>query len=349
MTTQTKEPRTVERFDRFRDRKQRNRRIGAILVAGALVVAGLVVVSANMVGDDEGAIPAEPGVTGLEGRLVFEVFSGGSTSQLYTIDAAGGPAASLGVPVDPGAHWSPDGTRILVTSTAGPAETATPIRPATVASDGSDFQLLDGVEDRSLNLNCSAFSPNGNRLACQGYSDVTSGLYTVRASDGGDLRAVGEVEGVPTDYSPDGDEILFLGEDPDSGSSTDDAGTLFVVGTDGSNLRAVTAPNSVLAFSYAAWSPDGQWIVFVGADGSLGNVRPDGTEQHTIQLDPEAVGILVATGGATYSPDGEWIAFSARKAGQDNPDLYAVGPDGVEVMQITDTADVAEFQPDWTT
>ena len=41
MTTSTKEPRKVERFDRFRDRKQRNRRLGAILVAAALVITAV--------------------------------------------------------------------------------------------------------------------------------------------------------------------------------------------------------------------------------------------------------------------------------------------------------------------
>jgi len=37
-----------------------------------------------------------------------------------------------------------------------------------------------------------------------------------------------------------------------------------------------------------------------------------------------------------------------RPAGGDNPDLYVVRPDGSELQQVTDTPDVAEFQPDWT-
>ena len=343
MTTSTKEPRTVERFDRFRDRKQRNRRIGAILFAGALVVIGIVVVSANMVGKDDGAIPAAPGA--LEGRLVYEVYEGGNGSKLFTMDAAGGPAEDLGVFTDPGAHWSPDGTRILVASLAGPPETATPVRPATVASDGSDFRLLDGVEDRSLNLGCSVFSPDGTRLVCQGYSDLEAGIYTVRAADGGGLRALTDEGGIPSDYSPDGEQIVFLGEDADAGSSSDEAGTLFVVGSDGSGLREITEPNSVLANTYAGWSPGGEWIVFIGADGTLGLVHPDGTEQHAISLGSDVGG---ATGGATWSPDGAWIAFSGRPVGGDNPDLYVVRPDGSELQQVTDTPGVAEFQPDWT-
>jgi len=347
MTTSTKEPRTVERFDRFRDRKQRNRRIGAILVAGALVVTGIVVVSMNVGGKEDGAIPATPGA--LEGRLLFEVY-GGDRSQLYAIDAAGGPVQDLGLDVDPGAHWSPDGKTILVTSTAGPAETALPGRPATVASDGSDFRLLDGVEDRTLNLACLVFSPDGTRIACGGFNDlgVPTGIYTVRATDGGGLRMVTDADGVPADYSPEGEQIVFVGEDPDTGSSSDEAGTLFVVGSDGTNLREITEPNAVLPlpFTHGGWSPDGQWIVFMGADRTLRLVHPDGTDEHAVPLDPDAgVGEVV---GATWSPDGAWIAFSARSVGEEDSDIYLVRPDGSELQQLTETPSVGEYVTDWT-
>ena len=189
------------------------------------------------------------------------------------------------------------------------------------------------------------FSPNGTRLACEGYSDFEAGIYTVRAADGGGLRALTDEGGIPSDYSPDGGQIVFLGEDADAGLTGDEAGTLFVVGSDVTNLREITEPNSVLAFNIAGWSPDGEWIVFVGADGTLGLVHPDGTGQHAIPLGSD---VGATTGGATWSPDGVWIAFSGRPAGQDNPDLYVVRPDGSELQQVTDTPDVAEFQPDWT-
>jgi Tol biopolymer transport system component len=339
MSTDQKQPGTVERFDRFRDRKQRNRRIGAILVAGALVVAAIVVVSTNMLGKEE-VVPA----SAPQGRLLYEAYAGGDTSALYSIDAAGGPSIDLGVDTDPSSQWSPDGTRILVTSTAGPEATALPVRPATIASDGSDFRLLDGVEDRSLNLNCTAFSPDGSRLACEGYSDLERGVYTVRASDGGGLRALTDFIGFPGDFSPDGGQVVFVGEDSGIGSTLGDVGTLYVVGTDGADLREITPPSSVQAFTFASWSPDGDWIVFIGADGGLMLVHPDGTGLHRIAL---AASIDDATGGATWSPDGEWIAFAARSGGADDPDLYLVRLDGTDLRQVTDTPDVAEFISDW--
>ena len=58
MSTSTKEPRKVERFDRFRDRKQRNRRIGAFLVA-ALAIAPIVVATIALDRRDE-TVPATP-------------------------------------------------------------------------------------------------------------------------------------------------------------------------------------------------------------------------------------------------------------------------------------------------
>ncbi len=43
MSRRAKEPKKIERFYRYRGRKQRNRRVGAILVASALAVAAILV------------------------------------------------------------------------------------------------------------------------------------------------------------------------------------------------------------------------------------------------------------------------------------------------------------------
>jgi Tol biopolymer transport system component len=289
----------------------------------------------------------------IEGRLLYEVYAGGFTSALHWIDAAGGSPRDLGVDTDPSAVWSPDGTRILTTSTAGPPETAKPIRPATLSADGSDFRLLDGVEDRLFNLACTAFSPDGSLLACQGFSDFELGVYTVRASDGGGLRALTDFNGVPGDFSPDGERIVFLGGDSESTTYAEDLGTLYVMGIDGSGLREITPPSSVLAYTSASWSPDGEWIAFIGGDGSLRLVRPDGTGLHEVALSDD-FSIEEAAGGATWSPDGAWLAFAARQVGREAPDLYLVRLSGTgltqvaDVRQVTDTPDVAEFTHDWT-
>jgi hypothetical protein len=61
LSTFTEVPRKVERFDRFRDRRQRGRRISAIVVAAALMVAAVVVVSTNALDRGQGSGPADQG------------------------------------------------------------------------------------------------------------------------------------------------------------------------------------------------------------------------------------------------------------------------------------------------
>jgi Tol biopolymer transport system component len=132
-----------------------------------------------------------------------------------------------------------------------------------------------------------------------------------------------------------------------------EVGTLYVMGVDGSGLREITPPNSVLAYTSASWSPDGEWIAFIGGDGSLRLVHPDGTGLHEVAL-PDDFSIEEAAGGATWSPDGAWLAFAARQVGREAPDLYLVRLSGTgltqvaDVRQVTDTPDVAEFTHDWT-
>ena len=151
-------------------------------------------------------------------------------------------------------------------------------------------------------------------------------------------------------YSGGGGDCVEVAHDADRvhvrNSNAPDAGTLYVVGADGTGLREITPPSSVQAFSLAAWSPDGQWIAFIDADGALRLVHPDGTELHKVPFGLDAR-IDAATGGATWSPDGAWIAFSARAVGADNPDIYAVRSDETGLRQVTNTPSVAEFTDDW--
>lgn len=60
METMDTEPRAVARFDRFRARKERNRRIGAIAVAASLVVASLLLVTTRALDRGKEAVPGDP-------------------------------------------------------------------------------------------------------------------------------------------------------------------------------------------------------------------------------------------------------------------------------------------------
>ena len=130
-----------------------------------------------------------------------------------------------------------------------------------------------------------AWSPDGSRLACEGWDDTDlsrNGIYTVRSSDGGDLaRVTTSPDGahdIPTDYSPDGRQIVFVrGKPGDEANST-----LMVVNVDGSGARALSDQN----LRWGRWSPDGKTILSgAGVEAEKLLLVPiDGGEIRTIEI-----------------------------------------------------------------
>jgi Tol biopolymer transport system component len=210
-------------------------------------------------------------------------------------------------------------------------------------------------------MNCRAWSPDSTRLLCQvirfGGDTSLNGIYTIRSSDGGDLTRLtvspyppqGEFGGgdIPGDYSPDGSQFVFMrakpGADP---NARHQRGALFVENADGTGLRQITPyglPNSH-DNADESWSPDGSAILFASEHGLLFVVHPDGTGVRRIPLDTGGGFSFAATPG--WSPDGTRIVFSLflRKTGQ--VDIYTAGPDGRDLVKVTDTPDFEDF-PDW--
>jgi len=64
-------------------------------------------------------------------------------------------------------------------------------------------------------LFCGVWSPDGARLACEGFGGddgSLNGVYTLRSSDGGDLQRVTRAafDDCPADYSPNGHRLLVF-------------------------------------------------------------------------------------------------------------------------------------------
>jgi TolB protein len=253
------------------------------------------------------------------------------------------------------ATWSPDGTKVLLGCVLRKNSL---FRPATIDPNGRHFKLLNNP-DPTLNLFCTSWSPDGQRLACEGGDDVhpeRDALYTVRASDGGDLRLLtknpyGEFfccpvinqDGSPR-YSPDGTQVLFTRFN-DRGQS---AG--FIVNVDGTGAHQITGWGTG---SFGGdWSPSGDWIVFNANDdsrfqGRLYLVHPDGSDRHMIDIDTN--GSWYYAKEPAWSPDGTRIVFvmyAGSNGGQ--VDLFTVDPDGSHLQQVTDTPEV-EYVPSWGT
>ena len=174
------------------------------------------------------------------GRLVYRRFVDDRGS-VFTIDPDGTDMKPLVLPASVFPRWSPDGDHISV------AQDSTDHPEGHLSVGMADPEGHDYVQfndpDATLELASAAWSPDGSRLAVEGWdgNDPTrSGIYTVRASDGGDLIRVTDCpkdcHDIPGDYSPDGRQIVFTRQ-----KLSDEADvTLMVVNVDGSSARALT-------------------------------------------------------------------------------------------------------------
>jgi Tol biopolymer transport system component len=306
-----------------------------IIVALALSACGA---SSNPDSSASATVVASRSPTVPAGTLVYVRHPGG-VRVLYTADAGGGDEREL-VRGPELARWSPDGTKLSVTAESPQGL----VFVGLINPDGTHYVQFDSP-DPALNLGCSAWSPDADRLACEGWDDkdpTRNGIFSVRASDGGDLtRVTSAPDGThdaPGDYSPDGRQIAFVRINP----SDEEHSTLLVVNVDGSGERQLTEQPIGLSCD---WSPDGSSIL-ADADGTLLLVPAEGGESSPIDL-----GVAGAHAArAAWSPDGQMIAFSLaiHTAGLDRwPDIYTANADGSEVTQVTDTPDEGEELEAW--
>lgn len=272
----------------------------------------------------------------LEGTLAWGKFAA-SGLILYTAKPDGSDERTL-LPQGPEQpRWSPDGSRISVVGESPQGL----VFVGLVNPDGSHHVRFDSP-DPTLNLACSAWSADAERFACEGWDDANpnrNGIYTVRASDGGDLTRITTApdgaHDIPGDYSPDGSQIVFLRD-----NLTDEEHNLArVINVDGSNEHLLTDTKVGLAIR---WSPDGTMIL-TEAGGSLLLVPAAGGGPTAIDLQAPAGSHATR---ASWSPDGSHIVFSLGLSGS-HTDIYTARADGSGLAQVTDTPGEDEEFSDW--
>jgi TolB protein len=333
---------SFERFDRLRRGRQRRARIGVIFVASVLTVAALVLVARAFPRAER---PAAPPIH--NGRIVYGRSAPGfDGTRLFTVNPDGTDEVSLPMSFTDCAEWSPDGTKLHITSSEYPGSR---LRPAVIEADGTGFRLLNAPSNADLNLGCGDWTPDMSRLVLEGFPETghpeLNGIYSLRTSDGGDLTLVsrnpfGGYDAVPQ-VSPDGTRVVFLRNDPSRHLPGPQAGALCVVGLDGTGLQRITPWGA--ARSSGSWSPDGGWIAFAGPPHDLYLVHPDGSGLVRIPRDLGRGRPLQPR----WSPDGTMLVIGLQTNGQG--DLYTVHADGSELMQITDSPTIDERWPDWGT
>ena len=325
-----------------------------LTVLGALL-AGFVALAAVIAGPADGKVP------GQNGRIAFALFDpaldgtvtytanpdGSHVEQLFSASPSGEP------------RWSPDGSEvaILAPCTDGEENCAVTI----VNPDTGEFRQLR-MPDPTLFTGCLQWSPDSRRLACMGFGEPDAsrnGIYTIRSSDGGGLMRMTSNPGgedLPGDYSPAGKRFVFARFD----GNGDPVG-LYVVKTNGSHLRRITPPGTIVS-SPGDWSPQGNAIVFarrVSADmrNSLWVVHSNGSGLREIRLqaepacggpisDPDSRGCI----HPRWSPDGKKIIFSifTETAAGEVENVYTVNADGTGLTQVTHGGGT-DGTPDWGT
>jgi Tol biopolymer transport system component len=304
-----------------------------------------------------GPVPAK--AAGPNGQIAFarEATPPDSGHVTNVVNPDGSGLRSVAEPAD-FPRWSPDGSRLALGDMDcmfGGACAAVILNVDT----GATTTLPDPTPARFDEFfGCTDWSPDGTRLACGGLGDApgTSGVYTLRSTDGGDLTEVlaCDNECGPADYSPDGRQLVLTGDDSNGQTQ------LFVVGITGNDLQQITFSDSAVDVdSGASWSPRGDLLLFSrhpDADHrrAIFEVDADGTDLHQVPV-PGCGGAFadptsVACFGPSWSPDGTRFAFARASAKAHVQNIYTVNADGTDPRQVTRKSSGLEVtNPDWGT
>ena len=176
------------------------------------------------------------------------------------------------------------------------------------------------------------WSPDGTQiafeLAVRGSTEIC-----VMDADGRNLLILTEhrSDDIDLTWSPDGTKIAFVSV----------GAGIYVIDSDGSNLKKLTPDEGVVFCSNPQWSPDGEKIVFEffrDEDTEIYVMNADGT--NLVNL----TGSLGADGFPVWSPDGEKIAFISLRDG--NFEIYVMDADGSNQVNLSNNLD-ADISPVW--
>ncbi|CEO99221.1 hypothetical protein PBRA_001127 [Plasmodiophora brassicae] len=192
----------------------------------------------------------------------------------------------------PGSCWSAHGTITLA------ADGATTDEVSVVNSDGSGYHQVTNHNGASYIE--PSFSSDANRIVFESSISSTSAEIWMVNSDGTGLKRLtsGSQDRQPN-WSPKGDKILFQ-------RFTNDW-AIYTMNTDGSSITRVTP--TTWSSTDAAFSPDGQFIVFSGADSTTVGARIA-----IVSISGSTNPVFITNsagydGAASWSPDGSSIAF----------------------------------------
>jgi Tol biopolymer transport system component len=275
--------------------------------------------------------------SGLEGRFVFQVASGGD---IYTVNADGSDLTRVTSGMDP--DWSPDGSQIAFTRWSEPWGIYT------INSDGSNEKLVFS----SNVARAPVWSPDGTQIAfyfqtegvtapdtmcmgdeCRKMPGRTQTEWHVGVVDVADgylhQPYVDRFSFSPT-WSADGTWLVYDGGD--SGTLPSKVHGLCLTTVEGPNNTVLTNDTND---HYPVWSPDGTRIAFMHWKHDHWEIfimNADGSDRHPLTTSSNYVRPVANNVAPAWSPDGQHIVFLSDRGGK--WEFYVMDADGSNQTKI---------------
>jgi dipeptidyl aminopeptidase/acylaminoacyl peptidase len=377
-TSSTKTPQRVTRFDQYRERKARNKRIGAFALVAA-IVAALLGIGFGAIGDRTKR-PTNPPNESYPGTFTGMVirYTGEYNNEVPGDLVARDPSSAEAITLVDDAIV-PDFHGRLIAWAAASADGRwvafeSPFcqdnLPEGITEGKSGLWVTNGTDEpRQLTAPCVehpqgppseglwAWSPTGSRLG------VVEGDHLILIDPAtGDRTDLGQAAGDVTSlaWSPDGTQIAYATVPTGSPDGNSPDGAVYVVGVSGGEHALIaeslgTVPGGEEGAGIA-WSPDGTRIAVVGDVGDVGTptlyvMNADGSHRQLL-----AEGVLVAhilgSPNIVWSPDGTRIAYATFSGDHDKVQIWNGSPDGSPPVLVFDPTsspgkDTAAGGPIW--
>jgi Tol biopolymer transport system component len=293
-------------------------------------------------------VAEEGSTTGLEGRFVFQVATGGD---IYTVNADGSGLTRLTYGMDP--DWSPDGSQVTFSRWTDPGGIYT------INADGSGERLLlsSGVSRAPV------WSPDGTQIAfyfqtegmtapnrmcmgdeCRtmpGHLQTEWHVGVVDVADGYLHQPYVDRFSFSPTWSADGEWLVYDGGD--SGAIPSELHGLCLTTVEGPNNSVLTGNTND---HFPVWSPDGTRIAFMHWQHDHWEIyimNADGGDRHPLTSSSNYVKPRPHNVSPAWSPDGQQIVFLSDRGGE--WEFFVMDAGGSNQHQILeDVTDALDIQ-----